>query len=295
MVVHRPGVEPEEGVADPTRLVCNLLGTELPLTVLATDGWQARMLLADRYCSPRMFVAGDSAHLNPPWGGHGFNTGIGDAVNIGWKLAGVIKDWAPTSLLTSYEPERRPVAAGTIDEAARNMATLSIDLADARLLGSDADFAACRPSIAAAIHASKDSEFHSFALTLGYHYENSPVVFAEKGLGRGRDTRGYQPSAAPGHRLPHRWLAPGVSLYDQLGKCFSLIGDLRLPAARELAAAARSQGVPFTLVDLTEDCWREFLGAGLVLVRPDQHVAWRGDRTDDPLGVIRRTIGCPSP
>jgi 2-polyprenyl-6-methoxyphenol hydroxylase-like FAD-dependent oxidoreductase len=286
------GVDAATGEANPELLVHNLVGADAPITVLATDAWQARMLLVDRYASQRMFLAGDAAHQNPPWGGHGFNTGIGDGVNIGWKLAAVIKQWAPPTLLASYEPERRPVAARTIDEAVRNMATLAPELADARLTGSDAEFAEARPSVAAAIHATKDSEFHSLALTLGYDYRDSTIVATED-HSEPISTRDYEPTAAAGHRLPHRWLAPGVSLYDQLAADFTLVGDFSRPAGDRLIDAARAERVPLGRLDLRGEDWRERFGAALVLVRPDQHVAWRGDDTDDAVGVIRRAVGYP--
>ena len=232
------GVDPSTGEVNPERLVRNLVGAQVPLDVLATDVWRARMLLVDRYASHRMFLAGDAAHQNPPWGGHGFNTGIGDAVNIGWKLAAVINRWAPPSLLASYEQERRPVAARTIEEAVRNMSTLGPELADPRLTGTATEFAKARRTVAAAIHANKDSEFHSLTLTLGYDYRGSPIVAAEGDPGQSPSSptdHEYRPTAAPGHRLPHRWLAAGDSLYDHLGAEFHADrrpGDTGLRSAR---------------------------------------------------------------
>ena len=294
------GVDQATGEADPQRLVHQLVGDEVEIEVLATDAWQARMLLVDRYASERLFLAGDSAHQNPPWGGHGFNTGVGDAVNVGWKLAAVINGWAPTSLLASYELERRRIGAQTIAEAARNMSILAPELADPRLSGSDSDFALARPGVAEVIQTTKDGEFHSLGLTLGYHYGDSPLVDQEAASSADPATPadgGYHPTAAPGHRLPHRWLAPHDSLYDHLGCEFTLIGDLSAPAADQLVDAARSLGIPLqslSLPELVGEQWRGPVGADLVLVRPDQHVAWRGDRADDPTGVLRRVVGYPT-
>jgi 2-polyprenyl-6-methoxyphenol hydroxylase-like FAD-dependent oxidoreductase len=295
------GVDVEMGEADPERLVHNLVGGEVPVSVLATDAWLARMLLVDRYSSRRLFLAGDAAHQNPPWGGHGFNTGIGDAVNLGWKMAAVLNGWAPEDLLASYEPERRPIAARTIEEAARNMATLAPELADRRLTGSDDEFAEARPNVAAAIHATKTGEFHSLELTLGYEYEESTIVVTEDPPEVETTTSaetGYQPTAAPGHRLPHRWMAPGDSLYDRLGTEFTLLGDLSRPVAGRLVDEARSLDVPLSLMDVRGEEWRVRFGADLVLVRPDQHVAWRGNHLDDPVDIVRQVVGYarrPSP
>ncbi|MEV0827154.1 FAD-dependent monooxygenase [Nonomuraea rubra] len=255
------GVRAED--ADPVQLVRNLAGDDIEVEILATDPWTARMLLADRYASDRVFLAGDAAHQNPPYGGHGFNTGIGDAVNIGWKLAAVLLGWAPPGLLATYESERRPIAADTIEAAARNMATLAPELADPALMGDDAEFEKVRPAVAEAVLRTKDSEFHSLDLVLGYTYAGSAIV-----------------SSGAGERLPHRWLAPGESLYDRLGPAFSLVGDQRSPGAAVLVAEAEELGVPLQIVDLP--------GEPLTLVRPDQHVAWRGG---DPSGALRTALG----
>ena len=291
------GVDVETGEADPERLVHNLVGEEVPVSVLATDAWLARMLLVDRYSSRRLFLAGDAAHQNPPWGGHGFNTGIGDAVNLGWKMAAVLNGWAPEELLSSYEPERRPVAARTIEVAARNMATLAPELADRRLNGSDDEFAEARPNVAAAIHATKTGEFHSLELTLGYDYGESTIVVTEDPpeveTATSTET-GYRPTAVAGHRLPHHWMAPGDSLYDRLGTEFTLIGDLSGPVAVRLVDEARSLDVPLSLMDVRGEEWRDRFGADLVLVRPDQHVAWRGNQIDDPVDIVRRVVGYAS-
>jgi 2-polyprenyl-6-methoxyphenol hydroxylase-like FAD-dependent oxidoreductase len=291
------GVDVETGEADPERLVHNLVGEEVPISVLATDAWLARMLLVDRYSSRRLFLAGDAAHQNPPWGGHGFNTGIGDAVNLGWKMAAVLSGWAPEELLSSYEPERRPVAVHTIEVAARNMATLAPELADRRLTGSDDEFAEARPNVAAAIHATKTGEFHSLQLTLGYDYAESPIVITEDPSEVEAATSaetGYQPTATPGHRLPHRWMTPGDSLYDRLGTEFTLIGDLSGSLAGRLVDEARSLDVPLSLLDVRGEEWGNRLGADLVLVRPDQHVAWRGNQLDNPVDVVRQVLGYAS-
>ncbi|MFK4036094.1 FAD-dependent monooxygenase [Nonomuraea wenchangensis] len=255
------GVRAED--ADPVRLVRNLAGDDdLEVEILATDPWTARMLLADRYATARVFLAGDAAHQNPPYGGHGFNTGIGDAVNIGWKLAAVLNGWAPAALLGTYEAERRPIAADTIEAAAANMATLAPELADPALMGDETEFEKVRPAVAEAVLRTKHSEFHSLDLVLGYVYTGSPIV-----------------ADGAGERLPHRWLAPGVSLYDRLGRGFTLLGDPDAPGVKALEAEARDLGVPLEVVPLP--------GEPLTLVRPDQHVAWRGDT---PEGVLGRAL-----
>jgi hypothetical protein len=214
-----------------------------------------------------MFIAGDAAHQNPPYGGHGFNTGIGDAVNLGWKLAAVLNGWAPAALLGSYEAERRPIAADTIAEAANNMATLGPELADPRLTGPDAEFAAARPGARAAIERAKDREFHGLDLVLNYTYAGTPIT-----------------APGAGERLPHRWLGPGDSLYDHLGPEFTLIRS----GTRDdsLVKAAEAAGLPLTVLDLDSPEGPPTL----ILVRPDQHVSWRGSTAGDPDAIIRGVV-----
>jgi 2-polyprenyl-6-methoxyphenol hydroxylase-like FAD-dependent oxidoreductase len=283
------GVDAGTQPVDPREIVRNLAGTDVQVEILSTDAWQARIALADKWGNGRLFIAGDAAHQNPPWGGHGFNTGIGDAVNLGWKLAAVINGWAPPDLLDSYEQERRPVAQQTIDEAVRNMSNLAPELAAALQADSDEQFEATRQAAARAIRRAKDSEFHSLGLTLGYRYDNSPLILGTTSAPPAPN-RSYRPDAAPGGRLPHFYL-DGSSLYDRLGREFSLVGDLTRPAGDAFAKAAAALGVPMHAVDVdASDCAAHF-NAGLVLVRPDQHVAWRGDHVDDPEQILRTATG----
>jgi len=252
--------------ADPVALVRAMVGADIDVLVLGTDPWQARSLLATTYRRGRLLLAGDAAHQNPPWGGHGFNTGVGDAVNLGWKLAAVLRGWAPAELLDSYEAERRPVAADTIRIATENARTLSTDLASAALMGGPAQFEAERTAAAETVQRTKRIEFHCLGLVLGYGYGSHALV-------QTRDGSDYRPAAAAGNRLPHHWLAPGDSLYDHLGSGFAVLGDLA--AASELVAAAERRGVPVRHLPGFVDA-RGRYGADVVLVRPDQHIAWLG-------------------
>lgn len=290
------GVDAERGAADPEGLVRNLIGAdgeEIAIEVLATDPWRARMQNVDKYRSGRIFLAGDAAHLNPPWGGHGFNTGIGDAVNLGWKLAAELNGWSPTTLLDTYEVERRPVAAGTIAVASQNMATLGPELADPRLIGTDEEFAAACPAVAEATQRAKSGEFHSLALVLGTAYPDSPIVAIEETLDRVPSDAGadYRATAGPGHRLPHTWLGDECSLYDVLGPEFSLVGDVDTPTARQIVAAAQYLGIPLTTVELDREIAMRLFMTPLVLVRPDQHVAWRGSAVADAADLLRQVTG----
>ncbi len=285
-------VPAEAGAAEARALIDGLVGAAIEAEVLATDPWTARMLLADQYQNGRVFLAGDAAHLNPPWGGHGFNTGIGDAVAIGWKLAAVLAGWGGAGLLASYEAERRPVAERTIREATANMSVLAPELADAALEAAGPAGEQARRRAAEVIRAAKAREFHSLGLVLGYQYDHSPVIVPD-GTPPVPEASDYQPSARPGGRLPHAWLSDGAAVYDRLGTGLALLRLRDEADPGPLAAAAAERGVPLQVVDVRGEGLDARYGAAMVLVRPDQHVAWRGGAADGPAAamIIERVSG----
>ena len=271
-----------ESIADDDEaaaLVRGLAGADIDVEILATDPWQARMLLTDSYGSGRAYLVGDAAHQNPPWGGHGFNTGVGDAVNLAWKIAAVIHGWAPAALLDSYDAERRPVAQQTIDLAATNMRALAIDMTSPELIADGEAGERARAAAAVVIADVKRAEFYSLGLVLGYGYgadaaRQSPT--AEE----------YTPIAAPGNRLPHTRNAAGDSLFDLLGPEFTLLGR---PSADWLLAAEH-RGIPLVVVDPTAAGFAAVTGEQLVLVRPDQHIAWMGSVDSEPDAALDTAV-----
>jgi FAD binding domain len=285
------GIDARTEDVDPVALVRSLVGADVDVEVLATDPWSARMLLVDRYRGNRVLLVGDAAHLNPPWGGHGFNTCVGDAVNLGWKLAAVLQGWAPPALLDSYEDERRPVAARTIGAAGDQEAFLAPSFAEADLDDEGTAGRLLRGDLARRL-AVKDGEFHSLGLVLGYDYAGSPVVVPDGRPVPAPTLNVYEPSAHPGARLPHAWLPDGTSLYDLLGDGFTLLRLAPDADTAALADAAAALGVPLEIRDLVSvPGLATLLDADLVLIRPDQHVAWRGTTVPDPDDLIRRIVG----
>lgn len=281
------GIDQTTGDAHRTTLLQQMIGIdahEIPIEVLSTDPWTARMLLADTFSSDRVFLLGDAAHQNPPFGGHGYNTGIGDAVNVGWKLAAVLNGWAAPEILRSYQAERRQVAQQTIQDAAENMSHLALDFADPDLERTDEVGESCRHQVGVDIQKRKKAEFHSLGLVLGYSYHDSPIVTASGNKQAPvPDPIEYEPSWTPGVLLPHWWIAPGESVYALLGKGLSLIklADVDTSA---LVLAAQRRGIPLTVVDVSESFVRESVAgtAVLALVRPDQHLAWVADAAPEP-------------
>ena len=269
------GVDPATGERDAKQLIDAAAGTTTDAVVLSTDPWTARMQVVDRMRSGRVFLAGDAAHLNPPFGGHGLNTGIGDAVDLGWKLAAVLAGWGGAALLDSYERERRPIQERVVREATANMAVTSPELFAADL---DTDSRAGRNARALAdarIQATKYAEFHALDLVLDVRIQGSTIVDGNTDLA--------------GRRLPHTWL-PECSLYDELGAGFTLLvlSAAAGPQADLLERAARAHRMPLTRLDLP---LRHLYGNDLVIVRPDQYVAWAGDSVGDPGRLVDRVRG----
>jgi hypothetical protein len=264
---------------DPVDLIRRGTGlNDLEIEIVGTDLWVAHRLVADRYSRGRVFLGGDACHLHPPFGGFGMNMGIGDAVDLGWKLAATLRGWGGPELLASYELERRPVHERTIGEAVANYSTVGNQLVRPAL--EEPGFAgdATRSEVGNIILATKVHEFKSLGLVLGSRYRDSPVIIPDGTEPPADHSMVYVPSAYPGCLAPHHWLADGSSLYDHFGQGFTLlVTDGDPPAARDLAEYAAARGVPLKVVAPADARLRARYEARFALIRPDQHVAWRGD------------------
>lgn len=270
----------EDDLPDLRVVLRDLVGADVDAEILCTDHWISRMLITDRFSTRRVFLVGDAAHLNPPWGGHGFNNGVGDAVNIAWKLAAVLEGWGGAALLESYEAERREVAADTISLSSQHLRRTPQDLA--ALVRGDGSTG----TATAVIQDCKDSEFHSLGLVLGYSYGDSPVIAADDEPRPPLDAARYEATARAGARLPHSWLPDNTSLYDHLGPGLTVLRFDPAADTSSLVQAAALRGVPVRVFDVPSQVPVAPYGAGVVLVRPDQHVAWRGD----PAKTCARTL-----
>jgi 2-polyprenyl-6-methoxyphenol hydroxylase-like FAD-dependent oxidoreductase len=260
-------------------LIRKSTGIDLPYEILSRDEWVASRFIADRYRDDRIFLAGDACHLHPPFGGYGMNMGVADAVDLGWKLAGVLSGWGGPALLDSYELERREVHRQVIDEAVANHAVLTNQLLRPGVEDEGPTGDAARAELNGVIQAAKRREFHSLGVVLGYCYGESPIIDYAGETPKPSDPLDYQPSAAPGRLAPHAWLADGRSLYDLFGPGFTLLvtatdAELGAKQARDDAAAL---GLPLQVVCIDDPHVAELYKARLALIRPDQHVAWRGD------------------
>lgn len=283
-----PAGVPEErrlSDAEATALIRQRSGfADIPIEILSADQWVANDLLADSYGKGRIFLAGDACHLHPPAGGYGMNMGVADGLDLGWKIAATLDGWGGDNLLASYEQERRPIHRTVIDEAVANFASylakIPPEIEDETPAGE-----AARAALGAAIQGDKGREFNTLSTVLGLSHEGSPLVAREPGSLPPRDSQVYVPSARAGCLAPHAWLADGRSLYDLFGRDFSLLVADAAPQDEvdKAIAQARDLGVPLQIVRAPGIDLGALYEAPLALVRPDQHVAWRGAAWDSSM------------
>ena len=254
------------------------IGRDYPVEVVTRDDWIVHSLIADRYREARVFLAGDACHLHSPFGGHGMNQGIGDAVDLGWKLSAVLEGWGSDGLFDSYTIERQQAHRAIVDSATKNVASLSDQFADPDLMSDGPVGELARSKAAEAIARLKTPEFQSVGLVLGNSYAGSPAIADEPGPRGPIDISHYVPSARPGHLAPHAWMDRQTSLYDLFSDGFTLLrlGEAQAGAEASLSAEARDRAIPLDIVAPERPDLKALYAANYALIRPDQQVAWRG-------------------
>jgi 2-polyprenyl-6-methoxyphenol hydroxylase-like FAD-dependent oxidoreductase len=289
-------IKPERGrtdvdMAQVADWVKRTIGADIAVEIVAYHPWSAgQALVAERYRAGRVFIAGDAAHLFTPTGGFGMNTGIDDSSNLAWKLAAVLQGWGGPRLLDSYQAERKPIGyrnTGASRKYASRMhdAVVSEEIERDTPAGEAAREAAAKLSYVRYNHFNRAEDKDAVGVQLGSRYDGSPIIVADGEPPPDVFPDSYDeylPTGLPGGRAPHVWLddirAMGSSLFDKLGRGFTL---LRFNGAIDTAAivrAAAARRVPLAILDVSVPAARELYGCDLALVRPDQYVAWRGDR-----------------
>lgn len=276
---------------DVPALVRRCFGRDAPFAVEHKDLWVRKRTVADRFMDGRVFLAGDSAHAHPPNGGLGMNTGIQDAFDLGWKLAATIDGWGGEGLLETYDHERRPASSRAAEVSLQNYRRLISAAQRAEIYSATPEGEATRQAIGARLVEENEKSWHPIGVHLGYIYHPSPIVVPDGTEKPAADTVGYRPNTFPGARAPHVWLEPGRSILDVFGAGFVLLNFADRPTeAIERAAAKR--GMPLTVERIGNVAAASLYEHALVLVRPDGHVAWRGDTLpDDALGLIDTVRG----
>jgi 2-polyprenyl-6-methoxyphenol hydroxylase-like FAD-dependent oxidoreductase len=310
--LHVPGRALDEDISqiDKRQLVRDYVGPDVEFEITYAGAYKVHERIADTYQNGRIFIAGDAAHLYAPFGGHNMNSGLGDAVDLGWKLAATLQGWGGEGLLDSYTTERRPIALANASEGTRNVAqfvataakvlsTMTWDEIHAR--GPEAE--ARRRDHGETLWQGTIREFVSNGIGLDQRYRHSPVIIDDGTPEPPWDSTLYLPCARPGHRAPHARTLAGDSLYDKFGTGYTLLAfaDADADTIQAFQEAAQASGVPLQVVHLDSDDERirSLYAAPLVLIRPDQHVSWRGHEAAAQAPVVmdaaRGAIASPVP
>ncbi|TMH25346.1 MAG: 2-polyprenyl-6-methoxyphenol hydroxylase [Betaproteobacteria bacterium] len=261
--------------------------------MLTCAPWRQNLLLADRYRDGRVFLAGDAVHLVIPTGGLGMNSGVGDAIDLSWKLAATLQGWGGPALLDSYESERRQV--GERNVGASRYASLGRRKWQAQyrrnIRENTPEGAAARENLVRVASVEQPKSNEMIGAELGYRYVDSPIVCAVPG-GPEHRFRVYEPSTWPGARLPHVWLADGTPMQDHIpyeGYTLLHLGGTNADTSA-LEKALRALGAPLAVLDMPDDAPRQVYGHDLLLLRPDLHVVWRGNRPPEDPGNVAATV-----
>lgn len=271
-----------------------IVGFPVNYELLSCAPWRQNLLLADRYREGRVFLAGDSVHLVIPTGGLGMNTGVGDAFDLAWKLIGTLKGWGGPELLDSYEIERRQVGDRNVGASRyanvgrqkwRSIAT------DEIFSGTEAGESLKRKLIQVADSEQRKGN-RMIGAELGYRYVDSPCIDNIPG-GPEHRVGEYNPNVWPGSRLPHCWLDDGSALQDQLPETYILLslGNKSLDTSK-LRQSYEKIGAPVAEVRIESNRLRDLYGFDLLVLRPDMHVAWRGnDAPPNPQEIASISTG----
>jgi 2-polyprenyl-6-methoxyphenol hydroxylase-like FAD-dependent oxidoreductase len=273
------------------------VGLDFKYDILSREDWYGRRLIASKFRDRCAFISGDAAHIWVPYAGYGMNAGIADAMNLSWLLAAHLNGWAPASILDAYEAERWPItsqvsrfAMSHAEAEIRRRGAVPDEIEDA---GSQGELA--RREVGRLAYEINVQQYACAGLNFGTYYDRSPIVAYDGSEHPAYTMNSYTPSSVPGCRTPHLWREDGSSLYDAMGPEFTLLRFDRAVDVAALEAAARTRGVPLRILDIERPKTASFYGGGLVLSRPDQHVAWRGDRLPaDPLALVDRVRGAAS-
>ncbi|HMF29472.1 MAG TPA: FAD-dependent monooxygenase, partial [Candidatus Cybelea sp.] len=278
---------------DARRVFTQAFGCELPIEVLSVGTWMAgHSLVAQRFQSGRVFIAGDAAHLFTPTGGLGYNTAVEDAVNLGWKLAHVLRGVGHERLLESYEHERKPLAQRNTAYAKHFADSVGLFRAVPELEDAGPAGVAARAHASAHLNAHARLEFNIPGVTFGARYDGSPVIVPDGTTPPPDEPNVYTPTACPGGRAPHAWLPDERSLFDAFNFEWTLLtlgpADCDVGAFEQAAAALR---LDLKVLRNPDASLRDVYEAPLALIRPDQVVAWRGHDASAARDVLEVVTG----
>jgi len=269
------------------------LAMPIEFEMLSVNEWTQHLLCAERYGDGRIFITGDAAHLVIPTGGLGMNTGVGDAVDLSWKLAAMLGGWGGPHLLASYEAERRPIGLRNVEVSRTAMTGRQGWRAayDPKIRDNSPEGEHTRARMASLFDVQQRKVTEILGIEAGYRYVNSPIVWPESGDGPDPGNVSYIPTTWPGVRLPHVWLNDGTALHDHLGSGFTLLrlGGTRVDTSN-LQQAFGEMPAPLDVLDIACERAREIYEYDLLLIRPDLHVAWRGNKIPSDAAELSRIV-----
>lgn len=293
-VLHRP-FAPRSGETLES-IIDAALGTKLDYEIVQSGPWRPQFLVARSFGRKRVYIAGDATHQYMPTGGLGMNTGVTEAHNLAWKLAAMVNGWGGSRLMESYEAERLPVARRNRDHVRKCASAViesQFDAADVRLGDSPSD-RATRDGMAARFESKVSRLYESLGIEIGYRYRNVSTIVCDEQDEPPSDEVRYRATTWPGARLPNGFGADGIALLDRIpANSFVLfVADARRDDVQALVEAAQAVRFPLTVAPVEDPELHVLLEKRLVLVRPDQHVCWRGnDLPADCAALIDRVRG----
>lgn len=279
--------------SDARQVFAQALGAEIPIEILSMGTWLAgHALVAQKFQRGRVFIAGDAAHLFTPTGGLGYNTAVEDAINLAWKLASVIKGQAPLTLLETYETERQALALRNTGYARHFADSIGLFVATPELEADSAQAEIERNTASEYLNRHARLEFNIPGVTFGGRYRDSSIILHDGTPLPPDEPNTYVPSASPGGRPPHAWLEDGRSLFDLFHAEWTLLAlGPQPPSTAEMTAAAQAMGIDLRAVLLPQASLLELYEAPLVLIRPDQIVAWRGHTDTGAASILSQLMG----
>jgi 2-polyprenyl-6-methoxyphenol hydroxylase-like FAD-dependent oxidoreductase len=279
--------------ADARALFSAAAGVDLDVEILSKGGWTAgHSLVAEHFQRGRIFLGGDAVHLFTPTGGLGYNTAVEDAVNLGWKLAAVLHGKTSTGLLGTYELERRPLAVRNTGYARAFADSLGLFMPVAEIEEESPAGAAARVDAGEYLGRHGRSEFDIPGITFGGRYDGSPVIVTDGTNPPADAANVYTPTACPGGRPPHAWLGDGSSLFDSFGFDWTLLAlGSSAPDTSAFTSAMNRCNVELKIVRNADPELLALYEAPLVLIRPDQIVAWRGNTGEEASLVVDKVLG----
>ena len=283
----------EDGeIYDAKEAIAAAISIDTPFKIISNMPWRLTHRVAEHFRDGRVFFVGDSAHTLSPSGGFGMNTGIADAVDLGWKLAATIKGWGGSKLLDTYEIERRPIAVRNLEQANANLQRTQKRSIPPAIVSDSPEGHQIRQQMAQGMERSGvKREFDAPGIHFGFRYQ-SPIVIKDDTTSPNDDPFQWTQTSYPGFRAPHAWLEPGKSTLDLFGRGFVLISFKGEQGLETFEAASQQRGLPLKLKVIDNPEIAKLYEKAYVLVRPDGHVAWRGNiLPNNPLSIIDQVRG----